>query len=400
MKAGKTNRKSKKKKEDPSEETNPATEMSPNTSTASTPNEAVLETMEESIDLVAGPTEKQLEEEAAIEIEPRQCLFDRHLSKTVEANVQRMQRKYGFFLPDSEYLNDMEGLIGYCHEKIKLGHICLYCQRVFTTWQGAQKHMIAKRHTKLCYEQDVDLEEFTVFYDFSEANAEFLGQPTARQAKRDGDSQVETKEDEMDVEFEEGNGNEDEEWEDVSDDDEANEETDQEEDEDMYDGFDEEVAKMGFDVTALGELVLPDGRIVGHRSLRRYYKQRAPHTNDSAAVLAARRAAQERLWRGRVYSIGPDVSAGNTDSNALSLAQAGLHPSLAAGRAGKGILVPSSGGAFSQVSIYRYRAAIRKQRRGDVKGQRIFNKTNQNINRMDKKHNRLMNGVSVAHAAR
>ena len=74
---------------------------------------------------------------------------------------------------------------------------------------------------------------------------------------------------------------------------------------------------------------------------------------------------------------------------------------MAAGRAGNGILVPSgAGGTYSQLSIYRYRAAVRKQRRGEVQGQRLHERTSQNINRMDKKHNRLMNGVSVAHAAR
>jgi len=53
-------------------------------------------------------------------IDPKQCLFDRHFSATVEANADRMYRKYGFFVPDREYLTDLEGLIGYCHEKIKV----------------------------------------------------------------------------------------------------------------------------------------------------------------------------------------------------------------------------------------------------------------------------------------
>ena len=76
-------------------------------------------------------------------------------------------------------LVDREGLVGYCHEKIKLGHVCLFCQKIFTTWQGCQKHMISTSHTKLRYENGVDLEEFTVFYDFREADAEFLGRHKA-----------------------------------------------------------------------------------------------------------------------------------------------------------------------------------------------------------------------------
>jgi pre-60S factor REI1 len=65
--------------------------------------------------------------EEAVMIDPKQCLFDRHLSASVEVNADRMYRKYGFFLPDREYLTDLEGLIGYCHEKIKLGHMWCVC---------------------------------------------------------------------------------------------------------------------------------------------------------------------------------------------------------------------------------------------------------------------------------
>jgi pre-60S factor REI1 len=336
-----------------------------------------------------GPSQEQLEKEATIEIEPRQCLFDKHMSKTIEANAERMLRKYGFFLPDSEYLTDMEGLLGYCQEKIKLGHICLYCQRVFKTGKGCQNHMVSKLHTKLRYEERVDLEEFSVFYDFSEADAEFLSSRRAVPKK--------AKATDEDVEMEEGNEDNAEEWEDVSDDEDEEMEDNQgqDDDQDVYDGFEEQVASMGFDVTVLGELILPDGRIVGHRSLRRYYKQRAPRSDDNTAVLAARSAANERLYRGRVYNIGN----GGLSSD-LVLAQAGIHPALTAGRAGKGILVPTTAGSFSQLSVYRYRAAIRKQWRGERKGHKIYQMQNQNMNHMDKKHNRLMNNVSVAHAKR
>ena len=63
------------------------------------------------------------------EIDPKQCLFDQHKSKSLKENVHYMQQKYGFFLPDKEYCVDLEGLLGYCHEKIKLGHYCLYCNQ-------------------------------------------------------------------------------------------------------------------------------------------------------------------------------------------------------------------------------------------------------------------------------
>lgn len=68
------------------------------------------------------------------EIDPKQCLFDSHRSNTLEENVEYMHRTYGFFIPDQECLVDQEGLLGYLHEKIKLGHYCLYCEKSVFCW--------------------------------------------------------------------------------------------------------------------------------------------------------------------------------------------------------------------------------------------------------------------------
>ena len=63
------------------------------------------------------------------EIDPKQCLFDQKKFKSLKENLHYMQQKYGFFIPDKENLVDLEGLFGYCHEKIKLGHYCLHCNQ-------------------------------------------------------------------------------------------------------------------------------------------------------------------------------------------------------------------------------------------------------------------------------
>ena len=68
---------------------------------------------------------QQQHDEEPPEINPRQCLFDKHISPSVEANLERMQRKYGFFVPDQEYLVDPEGLVGYCQEKNQIGSLLL-----------------------------------------------------------------------------------------------------------------------------------------------------------------------------------------------------------------------------------------------------------------------------------
>jgi pre-60S factor REI1 len=345
-------------------------------------------------------TLKQMEDTI---IEPRQCLFDKHISGSVEANLERMQRKYGFFLPDQEYLVDAEGLVGYCQEKIKLGHYCLYCQRMFSSWQACQKHMIATRHTKLRYERGVDLEEFDPFYDFTEADEAFLG------SKQRG--MEEMNEEVMEGDSHDNDDDDDDEWEDVTDDEEedmegvenANDVQEEDGNDGLYAAYKDEIANFGFGVTSLGELILPDGRIIGHRGLLRYYKQRVGHNHNQerAAVAAARRAAGERVFNGRVYNVGrqQDRHKGGGETSALALARNGrgfVNP----GKAGHGILVSNGGGGFTAVSLYRYQAVVKKARRDDARGQRLENRTKQNMNRMDKKANRLMNGVSVAHAAR
>ena len=338
--------------------------------------------VEPEIVVEAEDADAQMVEDEPPVIEPRQCLFDKHMSPTLDANIERMARKYGFFVPDQEYLVDKEGLLGYCHEKVKLGHCCLYCQKLFSTWQGCQKHMISTRHTKLRYERGVDMEEFDPFFDFSEADADFIGR------------------DNRASDLGQGEANGDDGWEDVTDDEAEDVDADMDDDADdegLYAGYEDEIARFGFHVTPLGELVFPDGRIVGHRGLARYYKQRVVIANDRAAVLAARRAAGERLYRGRVYSTADDDVP---HESALALARAGVNPGLAAGRSGNGLLVKTLGGGYTALSLYRFKAVVKKSRRDDARGQRLKYRTTMNTNRMDKKANRLMNGVSVAHAKR
>jgi pre-60S factor REI1 len=231
---------------------------------------------------------------------------------------------------------------------------------MFPTWQGCQKHMISKQHTKLKYE-DGFWDEVDPFYDFDQ-NAD--GRMADRNSTDDGE--------------EDG-------WEDISDGDDAEMDlADQaKSDDELYAAYEKEIARFGLDVTPLGELVFPDGRIVGHRALRKYYKQRARPVASSTAIVAAKRAADERLYEGRVVNIGDPFNGQMKGS-------------------GRGILVPLKDGAkgFSALSLYRFRAVVKKQRRDDDMGHRLKLRTSRNINRMDKKANRLMNNVSVAHAKR
>ena len=232
--------------------------------------------------------------------------------------------------------------------------------------------MIDKQHCKLRYEEGF-WEELDPFYDFRSEDKEFVDKIQSNNVTDDDDSASDMVTD--------GNDGDDDGWEDMSDG----------EEEEMFDGYEQEIKRFGLNVNALGELVFPDGRVVGHRALRRYYDQKvSADTTKSLAIVAAKKASGERMYNGRVVNI--------YDHN--------LKHDKVRG-AGKGILVATGGGdsrtpaTFSTLSLYRFRAAIRKQRRGDAKWEKIRNKAlGKNTNRMDKKANRLMNGVSVAHAAR
>jgi pre-60S factor REI1 len=337
--------------------------------------------------------EQETMEEEPPEINPTQSLFDNRISPSLTANLHHMNQTYSFHLPDPEYLIDLEGLLGYCSEKVRLGHTCLYCQRIFSTCEGCMKHMRDKRHCKILYERGVDMEEFDVFYDFEEANAEFFG----KKVKQDEDGEGE---DGMDEE-------EDGEWEDVDED----EDMDEEEDDDLYAAYQEEIATHGFDITPLGELIFPDGRIIGHRGLARYYKQRfAPDRMERSAVRAARVAAGDRIYGGRVVNLyrlqgeREQQNNGEGATGALVSSMGRMSGSIPTGRNGKGILVSagstSAGGSFTTLSLYRYRAAVKKQRREDDKGRRLQNRTQQHMNKMNKKGNILQTGFSTSHAPR
>jgi pre-60S factor REI1 len=362
--------------------------------------------------------EMEEEQQQPPEIDPRQSLFDDVISDTPADNLARMRSEYSFFLPDSEYLVDLEGFLGYCNEKVRWGNVCLYCQKSFGSAEATLKHMKDKRHCKIAYERGVDMEEYDVFYDFSTMAGGIGGEDGAGKKKKKKKKKVVI---DRDAAMEE----EEEEWEDVPDDDddasmdESEEEEDDDDDDDdgMYDAYEREINTRGIDITPLGELIFPDGRIVGHRCLARYYRQRyAPDRMERAAVRHAREGAGDRLHGGRVVNLhrsyGGDAgggggagAAGGGGAPAALAIMGRASGSIPPGRGGGGILVSAGGGGgggvggtggFTSLSLYRYRAAVKKQRREDDRGQRLQYRTRMNMNKMNKKGNNIATGVVTA----
>jgi len=146
-------------------------------------------------------------------IENSDCLFCPHHSSSLEKNLSHMTIKHSFFLPDPEYITDLEGLIDYLGAKVGQGHMCLWCNekgKRFSSVYAAQQHMLDKGHCKMLHEGD-SLLEYDEWYDYT------TSYPDQDQA-----------DDEVDLNTLDDSG---------------------------Y------------------ELVLPSGTKIGHRSLQRYYKQ-------------------------------------------------------------------------------------------------------------------------------
>ncbi|XP_064484977.1 cytoplasmic 60S subunit biogenesis factor ZNF622-like [Ornithodoros turicata] len=150
-------------------------------------------------------------------VPPSSCLFCEESSDSPEANVKHMTSSHSFFIPDIEYLVDLEGLLTYLGYKIGVGKICLWCgddrKSPYRTLRAVQQHMNDKGHCKMAHEGS-GLLEYADFYDYSASYPD----------QEDGQDQ----DSEVDIPVLEGDG-----W----------------------------------------QLVLPSGAVVGHRSLARYYSQ-------------------------------------------------------------------------------------------------------------------------------
>jgi len=144
------------------------------------------------------------------------CLFCSHHSSTLDKNIVHMTSEHSFFLPDPEFITNLEGLVEYLGAKVGQGHMCLWCNekgKSFIALSDVQRHMLDKGHCKLLHDGE-SLIEYDEWYDYSSSYPEGEG-------PADPDSEV-----------------------------------------DM-----QALDDTGF------QLVLPSGAKIGHRSLLKYYRQ-------------------------------------------------------------------------------------------------------------------------------
>ena len=208
-------------------------------------------------------TEEELR--AAIESRPRmaenECLFCGVVADSLEACLGHMADEHGFYVPDLDYCVDLAGLVRYLADKISVWTRCLWCPdtaRSFYTTEAARQHMREVGHCKMAFELD-DMPEYARFYDWSACP------------------------------FPRGDG---------------------------------VPRPPPFLVSESGyELMLPSGRVVGHRELKTIFAQRYKEADLRVSVLANLRAQAARL---RIAQAA--YRSGDTATASALVPSAGIRP--------------------------------------------------------------------------
>jgi pre-60S factor REI1 len=94
------------------------------------------------------------------------CLFCNYDSPTLPLNVVHMERIHGMFIPEKQYLVDMDGLIAALQQRIQEYHECLYCAKIKTTAVAVQTHMRDKGHCMIPFTTEEEQLSIGEFYDF------------------------------------------------------------------------------------------------------------------------------------------------------------------------------------------------------------------------------------------
>lgn len=94
------------------------------------------------------------------------CLFCNYESPTAPLNVLHMERIHGMFLPEKQFLVNLEGLLGYLQERVFDLNECLTCHKQKANVYAVQTHMRDKAHCQIPYTSEDDQLDIGEFYDF------------------------------------------------------------------------------------------------------------------------------------------------------------------------------------------------------------------------------------------
>ena len=118
-------------------------------------------------DLTDGETSPTAQASLPSEIPVNRCLFCNYDSPNLKLSVMHMAKYHGMFIPEQDYLVNLEGLVKWLHGKIYEAHECLYCHKLKGSVGGIQTHMRDKGHCMIAFESEGDMIDVGQFYDFS-----------------------------------------------------------------------------------------------------------------------------------------------------------------------------------------------------------------------------------------
>jgi pre-60S factor REI1 len=96
----------------------------------------------------------------------KSCLFCNYNSPSIPLNVVHMQRFHGMFIPERNYLVDLDGLLSQLEKRVRENFQCVFCAKVKGDVYAVQAHMRDLSHCKIPYftlDEQADIGEF---YDF------------------------------------------------------------------------------------------------------------------------------------------------------------------------------------------------------------------------------------------
>lgn len=267
------------------------------------------------------------------------CLFCLEHAADLQANVEHMFKAHGMFIPEREYLVDLEGLIKYLHAKITQNYECLYCHAIRGNAEGVRTHMRDKGHCMIGFDSEEEQIEIGQFYDFRSTYSD-ADEDEDESAENDGGVPVDDDDDGWETEDSSA--------------------TSVEADDDKPYKGPKPIYVSDF------ELHLPSGRSVGHRSLARYYRQNL-HNYPTPEERASRQLAIEN------GTAEPEDQKQNRNHNRAVISRA---------NGGLGML-----GATTQ----QKREALANERRERTRAQREEQKYTAKVNRRanNQKHYRV-----------
>ncbi|KAI9741569.1 MAG: hypothetical protein M1818_004375 [Claussenomyces sp. TS43310] len=112
-------------------------------------------------------TEEEEEKDDETEFNPLECLFCGSEHSSLDDNMHHMHRIHGMFIPNQDYLIDLESFISFLSFLVLEVHECLYCGTIKSTIEGIRHHMTDKGHCRINLDQTSNLAEF---YDFPPSN--------------------------------------------------------------------------------------------------------------------------------------------------------------------------------------------------------------------------------------